>query len=674
MKEGDLFEIKKPLLPKGESVVLPEKTGEVEDFFEQQRQFLEWYAGDSSIEMRSSEGVKLPDGRPLETFAIDLERGVMYGHPKFFQEERGYSKDKAFFAYLHEFEHFRELRALLREREGRKIWKRHQVKIKGKQRYHILDNNFDDVKMNRSVVERVPTLRKTRGKLYAENLFPDEDMTKLPKHLQFAFALNCQQQESGKLYTVHPDVQSALDQLGNLRGKSGVPFLEYATSPRTPMSVRLHLQESIIEPIYDRFFEEDVEEKKNPNSGQDKKDNQGGEGQSSENGEQQQSAPGEQSQETEKSPSEAPPQGEPQEGDAEGETAGNPEDYFREEYDEFFRRYQHATPEEVIDEAVEKEIERQETLEKEKIDKTGERAFEAYARAQKVDANDLRTYRKFVERLEALKNPENGEALIEELREIFRQIITRRKRLMLAPQYPLSEGDVLAYPAEAFTRTQAGEAEPDVWEDTETKEKEDKLVGDFDVTLVGDVSGSMAQEGKASEQRKAMTLLMEALSEFAEDLDSLRTSLDSPLNVRTEARVFGSGAECVKPLSSELTERDRVTLYKRLGQADGDKTEDYLALEAILNQLTDEEVEKIQAGKLKKIVIPMTDGESSDASRLKRALERLREKGVIVIGVGITPAGKPALTTYAPEAQLCEKAEDLPLVLAELLKEHLRAL
>jgi len=80
----------------------------------------------------------------------------------------------------------------------------------------------------------------------------------------------------------------------------------------------------------------------------------------------------------------------------------------------------------------------------------------------------------------------------------------------------------------------------------------------------------------------------------------------------------------------------------------------------------------MREGKLKKIVIVMTDGDSDDAKRVQEQLGKLREIGVSVVGVGITEEGKSALTTYAPEARLCTEAPELAVVLGELLKEHLR--
>ena len=59
---------------------------------------------------------------------------------------------------------------------------------------------------------------------------------------------------------------------------------------------------------------------------------------------------------------------------------------------------------------------------------------------------------------------------------------------------------------------------------------------------------------------------------------------------------------------------------------------------------------------------------------MQGALKSLRDSGVVAIGVGITSEGSPALSTYAPNALVVEEVKKLPVVLGELLKEHLKDL
>ncbi len=632
------------------------------DFVSRNRVFFDGYIGDGSIAFRSAEGVMTSDG-PFETCAVDLSKDPpeVYLHDRFLADEYGGSEPKMLFGTCHELEHIRELRELLREKGGARIWENLRKKKETKKRYHVLDNSFDDVKMNRGVVARAPALGGTRRELYAKDLFPERDLTGLPKHLQFAHILNCENQDTGETWIVAPDVREATDRLRAMKGRSGVLFLDYASHPATPMSIRLKLQEAVIEPIYERFFEEDVENKKqstdnNRQPAEKSQEETGNDGQ----GESGAGKPG------------SGEKGKPGEGKlADGEPE-NPEDYFRGEYEDVLKKYERAIPEAVMNKAVEEEIGRQ-AAEAKGGDRTGEHALAAYAAAQGVTADDFRTYRRFMEEVEHLENPETGGSVIEELREMFERIVTRRKKRELAPKYPLSEGDSLAYPAEAVVRTRAGESEPDVWEDVEFREKDDRLVGDFDVTVVGDVSGSMEGD-KADAQRLAMTLVLEALAEFSDELEDRRTELAHDLHVRTEGWVFGDGAECLKALSEELSEKERVAMHKRLENPDGNSTRDFLALEKLLENLSDGEVERLEEGRLKKIVIVMTDGRSDDATRVQTTLGKLREAGVIVVGIGITAAGQSALTTYAPDAKLCGNVGDLPNILAELLKEHLNVL
>jgi nitric oxide reductase activation protein len=195
------------------------------------------------------------------------------------------------------------------------------------------------------------------------------------------------------------------------------------------------------------------------------------------------------------------------------------------------------------------------------------------------------------------------------------------------------------------------------------------------VTLVADRSGSMEGE-KAAEQRKAVAVILETLKEFSDELDEARRDLAVDLNVRTESWTFGDDAEVemLKPLSKELTEKQRVHVYNTLADTPGGHTKDFLALENIARELSPEDLEKIQNKKLKKILIVTSDGVSDDVPRLQKALKSLRDKGIVVIGVGITAEASAVKTSYDPGGQVCKNIPELPLTLGNLLKDHLSEL
>jgi len=95
-------------------------------------------------------------------------------------------------------------------------------------------------------------------------------------------------------------------------------------------------------------------------------------------------------------------------------------------------------------------------------------------------------------------------------------------------------------------------------------------------------------------------------------------------------------------------------------------------LEAINEGLDNETKQKIAIGELKKIVFVFTDGGSDNVARVQKSLKSLRDTGIVVVGIGLTEAGEPSITTYAPNAQVVRDVSNLPIVLGGLLREHLK--
>ena len=167
---------------------------------------------------------------------------------------------------------------------------------------------------------------------------------------------------------------------------------------------------------------------------------------------------------------------------------------------------------------------------------------------------------------------------------------------------------------------------------------------------------------------------MEVLKEFAELCEAEKINVSKPLEVRSEIYSFASEVEDKTPLkkmSAELGEAERIRIFKKLNDLPGSTT-DFNCLEAIDANLDENIKNKIKIGELKKIVIVLTDGDSDSATRVQGVLKSLRDSGVVAIGVGITAEGKPVLTTYAPNALVVEDVSKLPIILGELLKEHLK--
>jgi hypothetical protein len=196
-----------------------------------------------------------------------------------------------------------------------------------------------------------------------------------------------------------------------------------------------------------------------------------------------------------------------------------------------------------------------------------------------------------------------------------------------------------------------------------------------EVTVVADRSGSMKEPmAKLVEQKRAVMFLLKAIEMFNDELKKVEGDLTKPLQMFAEVYSFQSSDEDGKAIlasTADLTDKACINVMTKISTVEGGTT-DFVTLKAIRENLYSENLQKIKNGELKKIVVVFTDGESDNKSEVQKEIKLLTNLGVVVCGVGITESGKSALTTYAPNAKIAEKAEGLTAVLADLLQEHLR--
>lgn len=591
---------------------------------EKHRDFFEHYAkGKIKIE---------PAPKDLPTFAFNLEQNTIYINSMFYKK-LGLSEEKTVFATLHEIEHFMEKLQVLAEEGGEKTFDKYLKKIKASKAFSLMDNCVADIRENRAVVSKTNKgMGELEGKLYKEDLFAETDFTSQPRHIQFSQAILREARVSGERCEVSPEVRVALDEVAKVKG-----LMEIMTNPETPMSTRLKLQDKYIWPKVEALLKKDVEDKK-------KKEGE------------------------EKGNQTAPSPSSSEEGKGEGEKEIDPNEAFADEYAEAGKKFPEAIPIEEIEKAL------KEWKEAQKGKDSKDKADEDYAKKIGVEKKDLQDYRKIASELEKIVNPETDVGVIEELKNLFSRIISKRLKKAQAPKYPVEEGDELTDPAQLVADVKSGNLQPKVWEDTEIKEKKGDRFGEVEITLVCDRSGSMAGK-KAEEQRKSAVLVMEVLKEFAELCEAEKINVDKPLQVKSEIYGFGAGEDDkpMKVMSSELGEAERINVLKKLHDLPGTTT-DFNCLETIDANLDNQTKIKIKIGELKKIVIVFTDGGSDSPSRVQGVLKSLRDSGVIAIGVGITTEGSTVLSTYAPNALVVEEVPKLPIVLGDLLKEHLKEL
>lgn len=697
MERLDILEIKKGDTPEEEKPVeeavltVESEHAEAVAFVEQHRDFFEHYAkGRVNIE---------PAPKGLQTFAFDLEENTIYVNSMFYKKQ-GLSDEKTMFAILHEIEHFMEKKAMLGEEGGERLFEKYLKRIKTSKAFGLMDNCDGDIRENRTVISRTNQgMRELEEKTYKEDLFANTDFTQAPRHIQFSQALLREARVPDEQCQVAPEVRKALDEVAKVKG-----LVEIMTNPETPMSMRLKLQDKYIWPKVEVLLEKDIEDKKKQKE-QAKKDKQ--EKQKKEGGEKGESGEGQEGQEggeegdgdgqegegkegegemkgkgkkgkpglprsarkdgEEKGGSEGGEKSEDSEEGNDGIDEGDPNKIFAKDYEEAGKKFPEAVPIEEIEKAF------KEWKESQSGKSSPEKADEDYAKKLGVEKGDLQKYRKIVESLEKIINPETDVSVIEELKNLFSRIISKRLKKVFAPKYPVDEGDDLVDPAQLVADVKSGNLQPKVWEDTELKEKRGDQFGEVEITIVCDRSSSMTEGQKMVEQQKSAVLVMEVLKEFAELCEEEKMNVSQPLQVKSEIYGFGAGEDKkpMKQMSAELGEAERINVLKKLSHLPG-STSDFNCLEAIASGIDSKIINKIRDGALKKIVIVFTDGGSDDPARVQGVLKGLQEDGVVVIGVGITESGAPVLTTYAPNAQVVEDVSRMPVVIGDLLKEHLK--
>jgi hypothetical protein len=661
------FEGGMPPIPAGDPTAQEEgivtAEAKLADFFARNQEFFSLYAGDASIKAKPS--------RELGTFAIDLEKGELYGDPSYY-EKKGLTEAHAFNSFLHEFEHFRRLMTMTRERRGLENWRVHRDRMKAKPHLHVFDNVLEDISVDRAVLSRAPSQSDAQFDLYRTHLWKDRNFQKLPRHLQFIYGLFREQMMPEEPVEIAEEVRAEIERLRAMKNAAGQSLTDVMSNPDLPQQKRLALQERFFEPVYERLFKQDAEEKQKE---QQEKQEQKKAGQEQEGDRKQGESknPFKQNQEPEQSQQD-PGQ---QSGQEQPGGPSRPDDFFNDLYQEFFDKSPDAAlTEKQIEEAVKKAVDAKGGKPK----SAEELADEAYAKEAGVTIEDLNAYQGLWETVEDMRSPEADETVIEQIRAVFRNIVTERLESVSRPKQPVEEGEYLVRPAEAVAEIRSGRTEPRVWMTHEVKERPRELFGAFDVTLVCDRSGSMDESSggvvKKQEQRKAVALLLEALREFCDDLDDARKDLTADLRVRSEVWSFGGFSEtgCVKALSEELTDKQRVAVFKELENTPGDSTRDDLALAGISASIPEEDVERIARGELRKVVIVLTDGDSTNKNGAKKAIKDLRDKGVTVAAIGITSAANAAVELYKPDGRLAETAAMIGARVGEALETFIKEL
>lgn len=592
-----------------------------EEFFDEHGKAIEDYAQDRGIIFRRG-----------NQWAIEMEKGLATYDAKHFAD-KNFSKPEAMLVSCHEIEHFRDWR---RDPEAfRSLFSR----MISRRRLKLLYNCLDDIQAYQTVDKRFPSLKEVRENRYRQKLFPATDYTKDPRHLQFAYAILREKMLPEGIVNLAPEVREAIDDLKNIDGE-GTDLIKLVSDPDAKPADRYEIIRDYIEPIYEKFFQEDVKEKKEQESQEGKKDEGG--------------------------------KGEPEPGkNGKSKKPQSAEDYFSDDYDDFDGKFSEPMSPQDIKDTLDKFIKDK----KAKKEKTPEEiAREQFEKEHGVSSQEIENYRADYEKIKQY---------VESLREIFERIISKRKEIKRRLKERTEQGVVLdpSLISQAYIDAQSGILDSRTQLKIRKEEYDENKPNNFEFTLICDLSGSMDDEkpgGKSFEQRLCSVLIMEAFDEFEEKLKAERLEKSLDLRVLTEIRGFGDEDEELKPMSDFLDYKTRVAVASRLAKCNAGSTRDFDSLAKIDKGINEDIRRKIEKNDLKKIVLLITDGGSDDIRQAKKEKEALAKAGVITKAIQIGEVSQTDKEKFKEvwqkpkkDGYSCKNVSELVPTVEKLLEEFL---
>ncbi len=586
---------------------------EAEGFFADNRQAIADYAGQEGLIFE-----------PGEKWTIDFSTGRGTFDAMYFYRN-GFSYAESMWAVCREIENIKD-----RRRDPKAYADVYRMAGRGKRRLLLLYRRLNDIFINRELDRRFPAHIETRRHLYEYRIIPLSDQTARAKHLQFISAILREKMLPDEKVTVSPDVRKEIDKLKNI-DSTGTNLIELLSDRRAAPGERFGLIRDYIEPVFERFFREDVE----ANRGKAKRHGR-----------------------------ESVPEGDFFEGSTDGKKA---EEYFASEYDEESNALPETFSADQMQNALEQESQRRLAGEKspEQIAREQFKALHGVTPEEMEDFSDQ--YKKISHNIEPLR--QIFEKIIETRKEIRRRLKERTDHGVIIDPSLFAQAYIDAYGGVADSRTQLK---------IRKEELDEQKPLDFEFTLICDLSGSMSGNipgGKSYEQRLCAILIAEALDEFENKLKSERQGRMVDLRVFSEIRGFGAEDEVLKPMSCSIDYYTRVKICRRLEACVGRRTADYKSLQHVSSTVGTAEVKRIKDGTLKKAAVLITDGGSTDAKLARDIKNQLISKGVVAraIQIGDTVKDDVDRFNYAwgGDGLPCRDVSRLVITMEKLLEELL---
>lgn len=214
-------------------------------------------------------------------------------------------------------------------------------------------------------------------------------------------------------------------------------------------------------------------------------------------------------------------------------------------------------------------------------------------------------------------------------------------------------------------------------------QKEKFYIWNFELSIVADWSWSMEWQNNV-QQKIACLLIFEALKLLHDKLEMDKMNLAEPINFLTEWFLFyWQWVSQIKEKSTDFTDKDRLTAYRTLDFSDWKITNDYDWLNVIIKSISEqpqEYLDWLKNWKIKKIVIVLSDGGSSNELAMMQRINYLRSLWIIVYWIWITNEWRPVVELFTWSDKklwkwlVCENPTLLAKTLKDLLLPHLEVI
>lgn len=304
------------------------------------------------------------------------------------------------------------------------------------------------------------------------------------------------------------------------------------------------------------------------------------------------------------------------------------------------------------------------------------------AQAAGVELKEARQIVKEINEAEQTRLP-NGELVVDALAKLFNAIVESRKTVGPTYDGPVRRregGEHIENIVRHKIGMLAGDTDPLSREKLSQETKQEKIIGGFDLYIIGDKSGSMQNTALGERlwqmQRRAECLIFSALHRFERNIERSGLQKDNALSVRTQGVSFRGNTpaeiDLDKPLSPNFTAQDKVKLWHSLTEQ-GSGNGDVAALSIIYNQIKEEaeEIEKQGAKDNRlRLVVACSDGGPDSPEGVRELAEKIGRLNAVVVGVGLTETAATVPIIYDTpysRGDIARDINDLPALVAKHL-------